>query len=62
MAKKKQDETIEVKDKKVKFVKPFDGSLNAYKVYVSKSEVGKVLSLPIHIYDWIQKFGVCEDA
>lgn len=45
--------------KLVKFIKSFDGSLNDFTI---KVQVGDVMNLPEHIYQWIQKFKVCKDA
>lgn len=54
MAKKKLESL-----KLVKFIKPFEGSLNDYLI---KVQVGDVMNLPENIYEWIQKFKVCKDA
>jgi hypothetical protein len=51
---KKKDEL-----KKVLFTKSFEGSLNDYPI---KVQAGTEMKLPENIYQWIQKFKVCEDA
>lgn len=53
MAKKKENL------KAVQFIKSFEGSLNDYAI---KVQVGEILTLPEHIYQWIQKFKVCKDV
>lgn len=55
MAKRK---IIEVQ-KEVKFLKDFQGTHNDFTI---KVRAGEILSLPLIIYNWIQKFKVCEDA
>lgn len=50
---------------KVKFIKQFSGSLNDYKIEVSKLDLKSnnvTRELPENIYKWIQKFKVCKDA
>lgn len=54
MAKKKLENL-----KKVEFIKSFDGSLNDFTI---KVQVGDIMNLPEHIYDWILKFKVCKDV
>lgn len=55
MAKKK----ITEKNKEVKFLRDFQGTHNEFTI---KVRAGEILSLPLIIYDWIQKFKVCKDA
>ena len=53
------------KTKKVVFDKEWQGSLNNYKIVISKKDVLKgtaIRELPIVVYDWIQKYKVCRDA
>jgi hypothetical protein len=56
MAKKKEIE-LDIKSVNVIFVKDFKGNFNGFAI---DQKAKDKVELPLHIYEWIQKFNVCK--
>lgn len=47
---------------RVTFYKPFEGSLNDFKIKMNKYQIkiNPILEVPSHVKEWLKKFGVSD--